>query len=279
VLQGTVDSASGALHLVGPDYNDPLFGPIPGVVVDAALQDDDHFAGTYTYSYTKITPPPCIPYCRIVDPLTAMRGAPVCGDGIVDPGERCDDGAANGTDGCCDASCMPVDTDGDGICDAQDDCPQYADPAQDDSCRAGTATLRHVSVVAPSGLGTGDGYALLRGTLAGRDAVLGDVGLALLSAGSTGAALTPPVCVPIGSRRISCHSADDLTTFDVTTGRTGARMRFRARIPLNLGGPPAAGPVELLLYGTGAQLGQLLWRGIVDDCCTAHGGALVCRGR
>jgi cysteine-rich repeat protein len=33
----------------------------------------------------------------------------ICGNGIRDPGEQCDDGAQNGVDGCCDASCTFVD--------------------------------------------------------------------------------------------------------------------------------------------------------------------------
>ena len=43
-----------------------------------------------------------------------------CGDGIVDPGEACDDGAANGSGRCCAGTCQPVDADGvcprDGAC-------------------------------------------------------------------------------------------------------------------------------------------------------------------
>ncbi len=46
----------------------------------------------------------------------------MCGDGIVDPGEQCDHGAANGVDGCCSATCMLVDSDGDTLCDAVDPC-------------------------------------------------------------------------------------------------------------------------------------------------------------
>jgi hypothetical protein len=47
----------------------------------------------------------------------------VCGDGILEREyELCDDGAANGSNGCCTTSCDFVDQDGDGICDAQDPC-------------------------------------------------------------------------------------------------------------------------------------------------------------
>src|SRR5262249_28889259 len=42
--------------------------------------------------------------------------------GRVSAGESCDDGAGNGNDGCCSASCALLDGDGDGICDALDLC-------------------------------------------------------------------------------------------------------------------------------------------------------------
>ena len=57
----------------------------------------------------------------------------VCGDGIVTAGEQCDDGAANGTDNCCSATCQVVDTDGDRVCDAMDNCPTLPNWAQVDT--------------------------------------------------------------------------------------------------------------------------------------------------
>jgi hypothetical protein len=45
-----------------------------------------------------------------------------CGDGVRQSDEDCDVGAANGTDGCCSATCRSVDKDGDGLCDARDPC-------------------------------------------------------------------------------------------------------------------------------------------------------------
>jgi len=51
------------------------------------------------------------------DPVLAA-----CGDDVVDPGEDCDHGAANGADNCCSTSCRLVDRDWDGICDAIDPC-------------------------------------------------------------------------------------------------------------------------------------------------------------
>jgi len=45
-----------------------------------------------------------------------------CGDGVVQPGEACDDGAANGST-CCSTTCQLPDVDGDGVCDHADPCP------------------------------------------------------------------------------------------------------------------------------------------------------------
>jgi hypothetical protein len=51
-----------------------------------------------------------------------------CGDGISDPGEACDDGAANGQSGsCCASDCTLLpDSDNDGVCDAVDPCTNSA---------------------------------------------------------------------------------------------------------------------------------------------------------
>jgi uncharacterized delta-60 repeat protein len=46
----------------------------------------------------------------------------VCGNGVEESPEQCDDGEANGTDGCCTTSCRRIDQDGDGICDRDDAC-------------------------------------------------------------------------------------------------------------------------------------------------------------
>jgi hypothetical protein len=57
----------------------------------------------------------------------------VCGNGIKESGEQCDDGLGNGTDGCCTLSCTLVsDTDGDGVCNQDDNCPNDANANQDD---------------------------------------------------------------------------------------------------------------------------------------------------
>jgi hypothetical protein len=59
-------------------------------------------------------------------PGAAVAGEPmVCGNGVVDPGEDCDDGPANSDTGCCSRRCSVVDWDFDGLCDALDPCFNY----------------------------------------------------------------------------------------------------------------------------------------------------------
>ncbi|MEO6026113.1 MAG: DUF4215 domain-containing protein [Candidatus Binatia bacterium] len=53
-----------------------------------------------------------------------------CGNGIVTAGEQCDQGANNGLDLCCSATCRAVDSDLDGVCDQVDVCPSVSDVGQ-----------------------------------------------------------------------------------------------------------------------------------------------------
>ena len=67
--------------------------------------------------------------------MTALPTASfaVCGDGIFEPiFEYCDDGAANGANGCCTTECQFVDSDVDSVCDALDPCPSPASATVDD---------------------------------------------------------------------------------------------------------------------------------------------------
>ncbi|MFO0760692.1 MAG: DNRLRE domain-containing protein [Byssovorax sp.] len=65
--------------------------------------------------------------------LTAIdvRADGVCGDGVMDPGEGCDDGNTADGDGCsatCQTECL--DSDLDGVCDLTDNCPSTPNPFQ-----------------------------------------------------------------------------------------------------------------------------------------------------
>ncbi len=62
---------------------------------------------------------------------------PACGDGVLDPGEQCDDGNASDGDGC-DRTCMP-DRCGDGVVDPGEACDR-GDDALGDGCDPGCAS-------------------------------------------------------------------------------------------------------------------------------------------
>ena len=135
--------------------------PVAGTVrVDTAGSTDNTVLSAYTGSCAALTSVACndegatgrqsevafrvaagTPYTIEVTRFAAATGAvldfaldflPGCGDAVVQAGEACDSGVANGADRCCTAVCRPIDADGDGTCDARDRCPAAFDPAQDD---------------------------------------------------------------------------------------------------------------------------------------------------
>lgn len=55
-------------------------------------------------------------------PQALLFPVAMCGDGLVQAGEQCDDGPANGANQCCSVTCERVDGDGDGVCDRDDVC-------------------------------------------------------------------------------------------------------------------------------------------------------------
>jgi hypothetical protein len=64
--------------------------------------------------------------------LCALGAAPaparasLCGDGVVEGWEECDDGDRNGSGRCCSVDCIQMDADGDTVCDALDPCTSPA---------------------------------------------------------------------------------------------------------------------------------------------------------
>jgi cysteine-rich repeat protein len=85
---------------------------------------------------------------------TCQKLAPVCGDGIVEAGEQCDDGAKNGTDGICTTMCtfQPA-VCGDGIIEAGEACDP---PNWDPSTKTGTCNTTKCCLAGTCQFGTFD---------------------------------------------------------------------------------------------------------------------------
>ncbi len=130
---GTIDAGTGAFSVtLGPTSAFCPFGPgfevesppfmLTGTVDAGGLR----FAGARREYIFRIG---CL-WAGFDNPTNGTRvEAIVCGDGIRDPGEPCDDG---GPTACCTAACTLVDADADGVCDPQDHCPAVADSSNSD---------------------------------------------------------------------------------------------------------------------------------------------------
>jgi cysteine-rich repeat protein len=69
------------------------------------------------------------------DPGTGTTVGPgTCGDGIVDPGEACDDGPNNGPGQPCNADCTTAGTCGDGVLDPGEECDDGPDNGPEKNC-------------------------------------------------------------------------------------------------------------------------------------------------
>jgi len=93
---GTIDPGTGAFDLWSPNTS-LLCSPTWDTLSGSAALDGASFSGTGTSTLT--TPHACLGDTFFV---TAVRG--VCGNGVIEPGEGCDDGNLTDGDGC-DASC------------------------------------------------------------------------------------------------------------------------------------------------------------------------------
>jgi len=266
---GTIDPSTGAFSLHGTG-TDPLCGTVFQPTATGVATDVSHFAGTLTLKLRSPTFP-CVP---VFDdgPMTGVRVGPACGDGVVDPGEACDDGNGNGSDGCCSATCRVIDPDADGVCSASDDCPGVTDPAQDAPCTADLLLQR--ANVRPVGT---PGNAQLSGRLApGRAGALPTAitSMALRVGGVVRAAVPMPPCAAPRPDRLSCRSANGQTRVAISSGGRVPGWRFRVRMPVADPAPATSGPVELRLLDA---LDDPLWRGAVAACKAERNGALACR--
>ncbi len=140
---GTIDSTSGAFTLADPMSCHPAIGPSSCNFSGTAAPDRQTFTGTLNCSAP--TPTECGDGPASV---TAARAPVTCGNGVVDPGEQCDGGAANGMPGsCCSLACQfaaagtSCDTSGNlcgphDVCDGAGHCGAGGPPVTCDPCSA-----------------------------------------------------------------------------------------------------------------------------------------------
>jgi hypothetical protein len=138
-LTGTNDPTTGAFSFVVPPVPPPSgSGSVPpgpdGSFTGTVAADGQTFGGTLVLCTWIVSAWQCEPV-----PMDGIRfgGPATCGNGLVEPGERCDQGTVGGVslngDQCCSATCDLVDPDGDLVCSRFDDCPVTPDAEQADS--------------------------------------------------------------------------------------------------------------------------------------------------
>ncbi|MFN8543670.1 MAG: hypothetical protein U0807_05625 [Candidatus Binatia bacterium] len=257
---GTIDSASGAFSLVGTPYPGGIlavpmgslpYGPSPAPSGHGMVSADGNtFDAIFVEYFIKLTPPinsSIFPWFGIDLPARGARSAlVVCGDGDVDLGETCDDGPANGTDGCCSATCHLIDADFDGVCDGHDDCPAVYDPAQTDPCHpAGSLRLSQARIRLRNG------HVHLRGTMDARTVA---AGIAAVTVQPTSNAEQAVACVDRPPQRSTCSAGIGGPTLRLTPAPGSLDWRFILDWRPGAGTGPVTGPVSLTLTDpTGAR--------------------------
>ncbi len=174
---GSLDSSFGASGLVTTDMGTTsdvgyAVAPAPGGKIVLAgtagtFGSEDIAVARYELGPFDATPTPAVTATPTPSATPTATPTPVCGNGVLEAGEQCDDGNAGGccsptcafaastlvcrpAAGPCDAAeqctgasatCPPdgalPDGDGDGVCDAIDDCPDDSNPDQLDSDHQG----------------------------------------------------------------------------------------------------------------------------------------------
>jgi cysteine-rich repeat protein len=100
---GMIDSTSGAFTVSDTVACQPIFGPSFCTVSGMVAPDGSTFTGSESCEAATIQA--CLGGFDFT--LMGVHVPPTCGNGVVDPGEQCDDGA-NLPGGCCDAACRFV---------------------------------------------------------------------------------------------------------------------------------------------------------------------------
>ncbi|MBX3025833.1 hypothetical protein KF840_13075 [bacterium] len=240
-FSGAIDPVTGTFMLEAPPRpggalpDGTPYPPSPtGRTMNGTASDSDHLSATVVDWIFKITPPVDVqhfPWFGFVYPVAGTRLTPtLCGDGQLDPDELCDDGIANGVDGCCSSMCTLVDGDGDGICDAADDCPAYYDPAQ--TCL--------VAFELSLGRVNAHGRARLHGTLAG----IGSVTHVTLTVGATTRTAVLVSCEANSSQtKVRCTNADH--SLRLRLQRPAAADDWRLRVTATDLPASATGPLGI----------------------------------
>jgi cysteine-rich repeat protein len=116
---GSIDVLSGALTLSAPGGS----GCAPTVITATAAPDGLTFSGPFTAEQHACSFG-CM-CCFCLDASGGITAERLCGNGVLDPGEGCDDG--NGSDGdCCSATCQ--------LEAAGSPCPDDGDPCTTNTC-------------------------------------------------------------------------------------------------------------------------------------------------
>lgn len=138
-ISGTNDPTTGAFDLVVPPVPvPPGSGSVPpgpnGSFSGTVAPDGQTFDGSLVLCQWNHIAWQC---GAIAFDGVRFTGPAVCGNGLTEPGERCDQGTVNGVslngDQCCSTTCDLIDPDGDLICSRFDNCPVTPNVDQLDS--------------------------------------------------------------------------------------------------------------------------------------------------
>ena len=279
-LDGTIDPDTGVLALEGGPFTFPGEPDGPNFYFDGNASPDGN--SLTAESNTCIFEPGLGWGCIIVDVIGTRGPSSTCGNGIVELGEACDLGAANGGT-CCTPICTLVDPDGDGVCTQLDNCPSVSNPSQSDldgddvgdACDIGQMTLRTLRL----GARTGSTFATsvtAAGTLPAPLAVPSEVHI-LLGAGAFGLnvsslpAWAAKVCTST-VKRTRCVSPDRglSLALSVRAAMPGV-VSFRLKVKHPPTTPLLGAPVGIIfLQPSGLHSGTL------DTCRIAASGSIRC---
>jgi len=217
---------------------------------------------------------------------------PTCGNGIVEAYEECDRGLDNGPT-CC-LNCQLVDQDGDGMCDLLDNCPQTANPNQNDSDgdfignACDSSTIGYSSgqftpntvlarIVVPSDPTASPRRLFVRAAFTGTLAVPTTIQLRDINALNLDLASLPGWTAKVchsSARKITCTSLDGMLRLVLKQrpGNPTVHLKLALRDP-QLARPFVAPFMILSMHSP--DLGR---RSILGSCMFTAAGSVECRG-